>query len=104
MVRRLRNLSDRSVPSDNEEPGAGPGKMTKGSPWWNVIHGVAELNQVLWCTTSQANARDGVELELNTILNWLVEVPSDCSQDRIVFANWIKCAAELRTDWRRSKR
>ena len=37
---------------------------------------------------SQAVARDEVELELNTILNWEpVEVPSYCSRDRIVFAN-----------------
>ena len=55
---------------------------------WNVIHGVAELDLVLRCSTSQAVARDGVELELNTILNWEpVEVSSDCSRDRIIFAN-----------------
>ena len=47
----------------------------------------AELDQVLCCTTSQAVARDGVELKLNTILNWEpMEVLSDCSRDRIVFA------------------
>jgi hypothetical protein len=49
---------------------------------------VAELDQVLRCTTSQAVARDGVELELNTILDWEpVEVSSYCSRDRVVFAN-----------------
>ena len=64
------------------------GRWPKVALRWNFIHGVAELNQVLWCMTSQAIARDGVELELSTLLNWEpVELPSYCSRDWIVFAN-----------------
>ena len=49
---------------------------------------MAELDQVLRCTASQAVARDGVELVLNTKLNWKpVKVTPNCSRDRILFAN-----------------
>ena len=44
------------------------------------------LNQILPRAISQVVARDGVELEMNTILDWEpMEAPSDCSRDRIVY-------------------
>ena len=56
------------------------GRRPKVALCWNVIHGVAELDQVLRCTASQAVARDGVELVSNTKRNWEpVKVTSNCS-------------------------
>ena len=65
------------------------GWWPKVAPRWNVIHGMAELSQVLRCSTSQAVARDGIELEMDTKTDWKpMEVPSNCRRDRIVFANF----------------
>ena len=55
------------VPSDIEGPGVEPGMTTEGCALRNVIHGVAELDQVLRCTASQAVACD--ELSLYRIRN-----------------------------------
>ena len=50
---------------------------------------MAELGQVLRCSTSQAVARDGIELEMDTETDWKpMEVPSYCRRDRIVFADF----------------
>ena len=50
---------------------------------------MAELSQVLRCSTSQAVARDGIELEMDTETDWKpMEVPSNCRRDRIVFADF----------------
>ena len=57
-----------------------PGRRPKVAPCWNVSHGVAQLNQVLWCTASQAVACDGVKFVSYTKRNREpVKVTPNCS-------------------------
>ena len=101
--------------SDIKEPRQDLGWWPKVATCWNVIYGVTQLNQVLWCMTSQAVARNGTELETNTILDWEpLEVPYDFEshwRSHLIAAKIgsyllilrIKRAAELRANTRDSQ-
>ena len=80
-ARRQRKICDLNVPSDIEEPGAGPGMITEGC--------ALLARSVRYYGAQLARQMHVMVLSLkNILLGWKpVEILFDCGRDRVVFAN-----------------